>query len=140
MKRRERGGARRCDGHFQTKRLGPRCSALPGSLDLYVANNGRKNGATSARANCHSNNKRGGGASFARRCKLNISLEFSWRPRDVVITPPPSPPHKATHQHFFCAARPTLAAPAAVENKCISYSERRWGMAGYSSKGEPGGR
>ena len=32
--------------------------------------------------------------SFVLGGKLNISLEFSWRPRDVIIT------QKPTHQHF----------------------------------------
>lgn len=63
---------------------------FPARPALQIANNGGQNAGASARANCRGNNKGGGGASFERRGKLNISLEFSWRPRDVVITPPES--------------------------------------------------
>lgn len=65
-----------------------------------------------ASANCHGNNK--GGLPLSRRGKLNISLEFSWRPRDVIIT------QKPTHQQF---ARYASHSCSLVEgSKCISYS------------------
>lgn len=61
---------------------------------------------------------------MSTEAKLNISLEFSWRPRDVIIT------QKPTHQHF--ARHASHSRSLAEENKCISYS-------GKEALGEGGG-
>lgn len=73
------------------EKRGYRVLMVSDSLSMQIARI-TGNALALAAPNCHSNNKRK--APFEKRGKLNISLEFSWRPRDVVIT------QKPTHQHF----------------------------------------